>query len=94
MSVSLLDPELTKDYNLNPRGYQQFLAASTTAAQSLTVPALAKRAYISAEAQAIRWRDDGVAPTAAVGNLIPVGITPFLYEGNLSAFQFDRLTQG
>lgn len=46
-------------------GFQQItsLAAST----ALTVPAGAKMALVSAEAQNIRIRSDGTAPTAAIG---------------------------
>lgn len=54
---------------------------------SLAVPAGARQAYICAEAQAIRWRDDGVVPTTAIGMNLASG-TCMLYSGPLSAFQF------
>lgn len=48
-----------------PLGYEQ-LTVSTTAV-ALTVPAGASRALVRVAAQPIRYRDDGVAPTATVG---------------------------
>lgn len=41
---------------------------------------------IQAEGQAIRWRDDGVAPTAAIGMIIPVN-TVLEYDGDFDDFQ-------
>ena len=55
-----------------PVGYRQ-LAVSTAsiALGSATggIPAGAQRAVINVEANDIRWRDDGVAPTSSVGML-------------------------
>jgi hypothetical protein len=66
-------------------GYQQVtsLAAST----ALTVPAGATYAQIRAETQDVRWRDDGGAPTAAVGTPLAAGET-LNYDGDLSAVRF------
>jgi len=36
------------------------------------IPTNALYAMIQCETQAIRWRDDGIAPTASVGQLLPV----------------------
>lgn len=73
-----------KDQTLQPKGYQQIngLAAAT----SLTVPAGATRALIKTEAQSVRWRDDAVDPTAAIGMLIDVG-DEFWYTGQLRSFR-------
>jgi hypothetical protein len=68
-----------------PLGFQQLASFST--AQTLTVPATATMAIISVETNAIRWRDDGTAPTASVGMPVAVGQT-FIYSGNLSAITF------
>ena len=35
----------------------------------------------------VRWRDDGVAPTATVGMVLPAG-GELRYDGNLSAIRF------
>lgn len=56
-----------------PLGYQQVTA--TGAAFGLSLPASRpglSLVLIQAEAQALRWRDDGTDPTAAIGYLIPV----------------------
>lgn len=65
-------------------GYQQ-LPCNT--AQPLTVPADAQVALIRAEAQALRWRDDGTAPTATVGVPMLVADAPLEFSGNLAALQ-------
>ena len=53
-------------------GYRQ--VTSTASAFGLpTPPAGTRRAVIQAEAQALRWRDDGTNPTASVGMTIPAG---------------------
>lgn len=67
-----------------PCGYQQIAAFST--AQKLTVPAGAVCAVLSCATQAIRWRDDGTAPTASIGMPLATG-TMLEYAGNLGAFQ-------
>ena len=68
-----------------PVGYQQLTAAASSTA--LTVPDGAVRAIINVEVQPARWRDDGVAPTAAIGILVPVA-GKFEYRGDLSAIRF------
>ena len=72
-----------------PLGFQQITGLS--AAKSLTVPTGATYAIISPGAQAVRWRDDGTAPTATVGMPIAVG-TNFTYSGSLAAIQFIEQT--
>ena len=74
-------------------GYQQITALS--ASTGLTVPStdvqgLSCRpvaAYITVEAQGVRWRDDGVAPTATVGMPLAAGTTLF-YDGDLTQIRF------
>lgn len=72
-------------YTTNCLGYQQITSLSASAA--LTVPAGATRAIITAEAQGVRWRDDGVAPTASVGMILPVLVT-LSYDGDLNRIRF------
>ncbi len=50
-------------------GYQQIVGLA--AATALTVPAGTVVALITTEAQAVRWRDDGTDPTAAIGYPLP-----------------------
>lgn len=74
-------------------GYEQITGLS--AAKGLTVPTydlngLACKpsiALIVAESTAVRWRDDGVAPTASVGMPLATGVT-LQYDGDLSAIRF------
>jgi hypothetical protein len=69
---------------LSALGYQQI--TSLLSAAALTVPTGATVALIQAEAQSIRWRDDGTNPTASVGMVLAAGETMF-FTGSLSAFR-------
>lgn len=74
-------------------GYEQITGLST--AKSLTVPTtdlngLACKpsiALIVAESTAVRWRDDGVAPTATIGMPLATGVT-LQYDGDLGSIRF------
>ena len=48
-----------------PKGHEQ--ATISTTAAGLTIPTGATRAVIKVAAEAVRFRNDGVSPTAAVG---------------------------
>jgi len=74
-----------------PLGYQQITSLGSSTA--LTVPAKSRRAIITAETQAVRWRDDGTAPTATVGMPVAV-LTPFEYLGDLAAIRFIEQVAG
>jgi hypothetical protein len=66
-------------------GYQQI--TSLSASTALTVPLGATLAVIVPESQAVRWRDDGTAPTGSVG--MPLAIaTTLSYDGDLSRIRF------
>ena len=72
-----------------PLGFQQItsLAAST----ALTVPAGAEVAQIGiimSVAGYVMYRDDGTAPTGAIGMPLYSGLEPFLYNGDLNAVRF------
>jgi len=69
--------------SLTALGYQQITDLSSAAA--LTVPSGATVAVIQAEAQSIRWRDDGTDPTTSVGMPVAAGETIF-FTGSLSGF--------
>lgn len=80
-------------------GYQQI--TSLSASTGLTLPTTDATglncapafALIIAETQGVRWRDDGVAPTASVGMPLAVGI-PLQYDGDLSKIRFIEQTAG
>lgn len=74
---------------LVPVGYAQL---SVTAAQGLTgAPTTARLLMLTIEGNAIRWRDDGTAPTAAIGMPLAVGST-LSYDGPPSALQIISQT--
>lgn len=76
-------------YTTNCLGYQQI--TSLGSAVSLTVPSGATRALIAPATQSVRWRDDGVDPTASVG--MPVAAGAYLsYDGDLSRIRFIQTT--
>lgn len=80
-------------------GYQQITSLSS--ATRLTVPqrdlnglvGTPRIAIITPEGQAVRWRDDNVAPTASVGMPLAAGVT-LQYDGDLSQIQFIEQTGG
>ena len=72
-------------------GFEQITSLSASAA--LTMPAVGnagqkpKMAIIHCESQAVRWRDDGTAPTASVGMRLTVG-SELKYDGDLNKIRF------
>lgn len=73
-------------------GYQQLAAGSIDAANGFaSVPDGTSMILIQCEAQAIRWRDDGVNPTAAIGQPLAVGVL-FTYTGR-NAKQLKFISQ-
>ena len=80
-------------------GYQQITSLSS--ATGLTVPVRtpdgmsvrANFALIISETQAVRWRDDGTAPTSTVGMPLAAGVA-LQYDGDLSRIQFIEQTAG
>jgi hypothetical protein len=76
-------------------GYQQITDVSASTA--LTIPTLNGQkptmALIVCTAQAVRWRDDNVAPSATVGMPLAVN-TYFYYTGNLGNIRFFEQTAG
>ena len=77
---------------LVPLGYVQDTIISAATALP-TVPAATTVALIQAEGANIRWRDDGVDPTAAVGMLFGAG-TAFWYRGTFAAFKVIQVSTG
>jgi hypothetical protein len=80
-------------------GYQQITTLNS--ATSLTVPTTDKNglsakptlALIVSETQNVRWRDDGVDPTASVGMPLAAGVT-LQYDGDLSQIRFIEQVSG
>lgn len=59
-------PSSTSDAERKPEGYRQ-QAISTTALALTSVPSGATYAIITVSTQGVRYRDDGVVPTASIG---------------------------
>ena len=68
-----------------PEGYEQI--TGLTSAKSANPPTGSRYAVFTCTGAGVRFRDDGTAPTASTGTLIPVGAT-FWYAGNLGKIQF------
>ncbi len=79
---------------IKPLGYCQItnLAASTqlvtASCNTGSVPTGASVAAVVVETQAVRWRDDSVAPTATIGMPLAVGSMLVFTETDLTALRF------
>lgn len=73
-------------------GYEQ-KTVSTTAVALTSIPAGASRAIVMVEAQPLRYREDGTAPTASVGVLC-VATTRFELESRKAIEQFKAIRSG
>jgi hypothetical protein len=84
-------PALAQGPPLVPVGLCQLtpLASATTLSScSGGIPARARLVALRAEGATVRYRDDGTAPTAAIGQPILTTDRPLTYSGTLSALQF------
>lgn len=77
---------------LSPLGYQRITNLAKPA--HLTPPPAANYAVIAVERSAVRYRDDGVAPTTTSGQPLAAGSQNIGYAGNLAAVQFIEQTPG
>ena len=82
----------TRQGYMEPAGYGQItsLVAENVGFSGLTIPDGTTMAMIQPETQNIRWRDDGIAPTAAVG-MIVVANDIIYYSGPMSAFRMIQV---
>lgn len=86
-----------------PLGYGQFAAGAidtSTLLSTITVggvagiPAGTSLVLIVPEAQAVRWRDDGTAPTAAVGQPLAAGAELRYTANGLANLRFISAVAG
>ena len=79
---------------ITPVGFQQ-LATLSSALGLTPVISLAlqpnKFVVLSADTNAIRWRDDGTAPTATIGMRLVPGVD-LVYTGDLTTIKFIEET--
>ena len=76
---------------LTALGFEQITSLSSSAA--LTVPSGATIAVVQAEGADVRWRDDGTAPTASVGMLLPAGAER-VFDAGLAAVRLIQTASG
>lgn len=89
-------------YKFHPLGYCQITVLSsavalvTASCSTGSVPAQATEAEICVSGAAIRYRDDGTAPTTALGIPVGAGICyPYaVSEGGMGALQLIQQTAG
>lgn len=76
-----------------PKGYRQLAVSTTSVALSSAtggIPEGSTRAVVGVEANDIRWRDDGVAPTSSVGTLAK-SLTFFELPSLQSIYEFHAI---
>ena len=79
-------------YQFTPLGYVQITNLSSAVGLG-SIPTGATVAFLSCEGSELRYRDDGTAPTTAVGMPLYAGQT-MEYSGTLSAIQFIQASSG
>lgn len=80
-----------KETPLTPQGYEQITDLSSVVA--LTPPGSAVYAMMQADGNPIRWRDDGVDPSATVGLRLPLNFS-YWYTGSLAALRLVEEVSG
>jgi hypothetical protein len=82
-------------YKWTPLGYEQITSLSTAVglgAITVNIPNDTIMALIQAESQGVRWRDDGIAPTATVGMMLAAGQTFSYTTPDFTQIQFIQIT--
>lgn len=74
------------------KGFQRITDVSV--AIGLNLPAGASIAIITPETAAVRWRDDGTNPTAAIGYPCPIGSELYYDSSSIRALRFIQQAAG
>ena len=77
---------------LKANGYSQLTGISVST--GFTVVEGTKLALCQAEAQQVRWRDDGTAPTATVGMILQPGDTLIYDAADMVNLKFIQVVAG
>lgn len=82
-----------------PRGFQQIASATLANSTALTLPTnpdgrKVQYAIAHTDTQAVRWRDDGTAPTASVGMRLVPGGELYIEGAMLDSIRFIYETSG
>lgn len=75
-------------------GYTQVAAGGADVAYTPVVPAGTEYIEVIASAQAIRWRADGVAPSATVGMPVAAGVPVIFFFQSLTQLQLIAQVAG
>lgn len=75
-------------------GYQQLLAGEVDVGTGLVIPDGTATVIVVVEGQSVRWRDDGIAPTATIGMPATAGTTLRFDSQALKALRFISQTAG
>jgi hypothetical protein len=73
-------------------GYQRLTSLGSSI--GLTIPAKTSLILITPDAQAVRWRDDGTAPTASSGHPLAVGGELRYDSSGMESLRFIEQTAG
>jgi len=75
--------------NLQPLGFCQIAVSTavTLSSACANYPSNSNAIVVVVETAAVRWRDDGTAPTSSVGMFLDIGST-LTYMGDISKVQF------
>ena len=79
-------------------GYAQLVGVAVStgfaAINGGSIPDGTEFVEVTVSDQVVRWRGDGVAPTAAIGMPLPVGATRFFTQQQLAAVRFIEQDAG
>jgi len=84
-------------YKWTPLGYEQITNLSTAVGfgpLTTAIPNDTIMVLIQAEAAGVRWRDDGVAPTASVGMILAASQTFAYTAPDLTQIKFIQMSSG
>jgi hypothetical protein len=82
------------DRDKDALGYTQIAAGGLATAVGLTIPAGTEVINVQPEAQNVRYRDDGTAPTATVGFILFAGTMYTFSVAQAASMQFIQVTAG
>lgn len=83
---------LTRAYDYGVAVSSESITVDATTAQGLTVPAGAVSALVTAGANPVRYRLDGVAPTASTGHYVAANGNVEVYAADLTSARFIATT--
>lgn len=83
-------PGMAVHPSLTPLGYQQLTVSATAVGFTLPAGVTVLMAVAMVETNTIRYRDDGVNPTASVGTLVQANVPVVVCGAAISSFRAIR----